>query len=263
MTKTIIQSKDTSTTDKKVIQNPDLSILKKKNVPPRQIQRQRKNSKIIFFYRLYFNFVMRISLFAFERILKGKVSGLNNIQNTPACVLVINHVSYFDWMVVYSYFRLKHGISITFLAKEKLFNHIIWRPLMICANCIKVPEKNNFSEYKIFLKRIRTENHIIGVFPEGTRSVDGKISKVKDGATDIAIKKRWPIIPVGLVGFYEFWPKGKLMPKLFFNKNFIPVKISIGKPIFLNPDISIFIRKDMTKIIMSKVAGLCKQELSS
>lgn len=55
-------------------------------------------------------------------------------------------------------------------------------------------------------------NQTIGIFPEGTRSLDGKISRFKSGATKISEMLNLPILPLGISGTYENWPRNKLLP---------------------------------------------------
>lgn len=272
---TIIEEdlRKTATTDKKVIQNPDIKIVDKSTEATTQviqnpdivIQRKEKAAGIVytapkagFISRMYYRVSMFITMYIFFKVLKGKVNGIENIPKSEECILVINHVSYFDWMVVYTYFKLKLDIKITFLAKEKLFSHLLWKPFMICGNCIMVPEKNALSAYKLFMGRIRSEKNIIGIFPEGTRSDSGTLSTAKHGFADIALIKNWPIVPVGLVGFHEFWPKGHMFPRLINNNS--KVEVNIGKPYYLNPDVKIVARENVAITIMTKVAKLSYQE---
>ena len=102
----------------------------------------------IFLYQLYLDIILRVFLFYFLQIEKGKVNGLENLQKYSSYILVINHVSYLDWLILYAYFKYHHRIKIKFLAKEKLFNHPVWKPLMYAADCIKVPEKYSIGSYK-------------------------------------------------------------------------------------------------------------------
>jgi 1-acyl-sn-glycerol-3-phosphate acyltransferase len=68
-----------------------------------------------------------------------------------------------------------------------------------------------------------TKARYIGIFPEGTRSVTGKLLTPHSGAIKLAARNNIPIIPMRLEGFYEAWPKTKKLPRSY------PCKIIIGK----------------------------------
>ena len=59
-----------------------------------------------------------------------------------------------------------------------------------------------------------SSNNILGIFPEGTRSRDGKLHGGYNGAVKFAYKYKVPIVPIGIIGTFAAWPPHKKKPKL-------------------------------------------------
>ena len=102
----------------------------------------------------------------------------------------------------------------------------------------------------------------MGIFPEGKRSLDGKIQKGKTGVVRIALGGRVPIIPMGITGAFEIMPIGKGIPKL--KKS---VKLKIGKPIYLDKyykrKITKKLLRNITDEVMKEIAKLSGQRYNS
>jgi 1-acyl-sn-glycerol-3-phosphate acyltransferase len=100
---------------------------------------------------------------------------------------------------------------------------------------------------------------IVGVFPEGRRSLDGKLKKAKLGAAKLALSAKVPVIPIGIIGSYELFPKGKKFPKL--KKSVI---VNIGKPIYFNKyygkDDDNKALENVTRKIMQEIGKLSRQK---
>ncbi len=176
---------------------------------------------------------------------------------SPGFILASNHSSYLDWLVLYSIFKRKYGREIVFLAKEKLFSDFVWGKLVKAAKCIKVTDSGiGPSSMKRIAKLIKNRG-IVGVFPEGTRSDDGELLQAKEGIIQIAMKTKAPIVPVGLLGFYEIWPKGRWIPR------FNPCKIIVGDPIFVESYLNKGHEegaKDALRVVMSSIGRLINKQ---
>ena len=187
-----------------------------------------KSDHLTNFEKIYFKLAQHLSVNLFEKYCKGIVEGIDHIANLKSgFIIASNHVSYLDWLVLYSVFKNRYGKEIIFLAKDKLFNSVIWKKLIKATKCIKVTDKGiSISSMRRIYRTVKGGG-IVGVFPEGTRSPTGELLPAKEGFAKIAALTRAPIVPVGLIGFYEVWPRHKLLPSHFGN-----CKIKIGKPIF-------------------------------
>jgi 1-acyl-sn-glycerol-3-phosphate acyltransferase len=77
-------------------------------------------------------------------------------------------------------------------------------------------------------ERILSEGHILGIYPEGTRSPDGVLRPFRDGAALLALRSGVPVLPVAVTGTDGLWRKGSLIPRR------VPrVTLTIGEPVVI------------------------------
>jgi 1-acyl-sn-glycerol-3-phosphate acyltransferase len=81
------------------------------------------------------------------------------------------------------------------------------------------------SGMKETLRRLRG-GAIVTLFPEGTRSKDGQVGSLKPGIAALVARVGVPIVPAGLAGTFEIWPRSRLLPVPH------PIRIHYGSPIF-------------------------------
>lgn len=138
-------------------------------------------------------------------------------------VIVANHHSFLDPMVLCGscFPHLVH-----FLARKTLFSHFPLG-LFLRLNKVIALDQTNPSEallHAIFLVKC---GHKVALFPEGTRSRDGRLREGKRGIGLIVCKTRCPIVPVYIKGTYKAWKQGRRFPRLFTK-----VRCVFGEPIF-------------------------------
>lgn len=163
-----------------------------------------------------------IARFFFSIILKIfynlKVIGKENIPKNTNFIVVANHCSFLDPIVI--------GVAIPkkihFIALRNLYR-IFW--LRWFLKLMGSLPTGSASKISILLL---LNNKNIGLFPEGTRSHDGKLKEFKTGTSLLAIKTGRPILPCAIIGTYEAFPRTAKFPKFFCS-----IKIKIGKPIYL------------------------------
>jgi 1-acyl-sn-glycerol-3-phosphate acyltransferase len=80
------------------------------------------------------------------------------------------------------------------------------------------------SGLKETLRRLRNGG-IVVLFPEGTRSRDGRIAELKSGIAVLASRARVPIVPAGIAGTFESWPRGEPVPRPH------AIRVHFGSPI--------------------------------
>ncbi|MCL2626596.1 MAG: 1-acyl-sn-glycerol-3-phosphate acyltransferase [Cystobacterineae bacterium] len=122
-------------------------------------------------------------------------------------VLVANHQSYFDPMILFRYIQ-QH---MRYLAKWELSRIPIFGQAMVWSGniCVRRDKKSDQGVIEEAAKRIHAGTNI-GFFAEGSRSVDGKLKPFKKGAARVAIAAQVPILPVAMAGVREAWPRDKL-----------------------------------------------------
>jgi len=138
-------------------------------------------------------------------------------------IFAANHQSQFDILVLQGFL----GFNFRWLAKKELFAVPVWGPAMRRAGYISIDRSHGRQAIKSLdeaSRKIAAGTSVI-IFPEGTRSKDGKLHDFKAGAMLLAIKSGVPIVPVAIVGTYGILPKGRLLMKPG------QVQIRVGRPI--------------------------------
>jgi 1-acyl-sn-glycerol-3-phosphate acyltransferase len=178
---------------------------------------------------------------------KVKVEGLHNIDKGRPYIFAANHQSQFD------IFALQGCVDFDFrwLAKKELFQIPLFGRAMLLAGYISIDRSHGREALKSLneaAERIAAGTSVI-LFPEGTRSLDGKLHDFKSGGMVLAIKSGVPLVPVGISGTYEILPKGTLLAKPGH------VIIRVGKPIETR-QFSVSQKHELAAKIQSEVARL-------
>ena len=131
-------------------------------------------------------------------------------------ILASNHASYLDPFIIGSSLHR----DINYLARENLFSLPVFKQILRSWNCVPVDrEGGGAAGLKAILDRLLKGGAII-LFPEGTRSRDGKLKSARPGIGLTVIKSTAPIVPVRIFGTFEAWgPRIKFpRPKKLFVK---------------------------------------------
>jgi 1-acyl-sn-glycerol-3-phosphate acyltransferase len=150
------------------------------------------------------------------------VKGRENVPKKGGFILVSNHVSNLDPIAL----GLACPGNVNFMAKEELFHPFFWGWILRLVNCF--PLKRKGADLWAIREAIRRVSHGGGgllIFPEGTRSLDGKLGKGQEGVGFLVDKLNVPVIPAFVKGTLKAMPKGAVFPR--------PLKISVefGKQI--------------------------------
>ena len=131
----------------------------------------------------------------------------NGIQFPKGVILAANHASFFDPPLV----AASWPEPIHFLARKTLFDLPILSPLIKNLNAHPLASGSELAALKAAC-RLLGEGKSMLIFPEGTRSLDGKIAPFKSGACLLSQKAKAPIIPVYIHGSFDAWPRHKKLP---------------------------------------------------
>lgn len=174
---------------------------------------------------------------------KIQVHGLENIHKNERYVFIANHQSYFDIPVLYA------GLfaNLSFIAKKELFLLPFFGWGMAAVGHIWIDRKNARKARKSITRAVTMlkRNHVsLVLFPEGTRSVTGKVGEFKRASFVLALEAGVPVVPVTICGSRDVQPK--------FTLKIIPgtVKLIIGEPLRIAPDM------DLDK---SQLSGMVKE----
>jgi 1-acyl-sn-glycerol-3-phosphate acyltransferase len=157
--------------------------------------------------------------------IKVRVEGLDGIMSPPY-VFICNHQSALDIYALLAWLP----VSFKWIAKRQLFAIPVIGWTMRKAGYISIDRENAREALRAIeeaSRRIREGTNII-IFPEGTRSADGKLLPFKKGGFTLALRAMVPIVPVGIHGSSTLQPKGSSLPR---KKGVI--YIEIGDPMVL------------------------------
>ncbi len=146
------------------------------------------------------------SILVISRI-KVSVKGLSNIDTSSPYIYMPNHQSNFDIPVLLGHLT----VQFRWLAKMELFKIPIFGRAMRNVGYISIDRSNRqsaFESLKVAADKIKSGVSVL-IFPEGTRSRDGKIRPFKKGGFVMAIDSGVPIVPVVISGTRAIMPKGK------------------------------------------------------
>ncbi|HHV62202.1 MAG TPA: 1-acyl-sn-glycerol-3-phosphate acyltransferase [Firmicutes bacterium] len=166
-------------------------------------------------------FIFLIILMVFFRM---KVEGHENVPERGPVILVANHVSLLDPIVVGCALKRR----VWFMAKAELFrNRAFGRVLRwLGAFPVRRGESDREAFHRCF--QVLEAGLVLGIFPEGTRSVDGRLGRFSSIAAVLSSKTGAPIVPVGVLGTGRILRRGSFIPNLG------RVVVRIGPPIVLN-----------------------------
>jgi 1-acyl-sn-glycerol-3-phosphate acyltransferase len=144
----------------------------------------------------------------FASRIKVTVNGLANIDPTQSYVYMSNHQSNFDIPVLLAYLP----VQFRWLAKAELFKIPIFGRAMRGAGYVKIDRFNRESAFEsINEAAAKMKNGVsVMIFPEGTRSLDGKIRSFKKGGFVMAVDAGVPIVPIVLKGTWTIMEKSSL-----------------------------------------------------
>ncbi len=193
-------------------------------------------------------------LIYFYLLCKGKVEGVENIPNGP-CILAFNHTSYLDWIICYPLFLLVYQKKIYFIGKAVLQRTWLWNNYLKGSDTIIIDysSKESIKNVSKSVTERLSRGDRIGIFPEGTRSPDGKLLKAGDGMAHFILKTDSPVVPVGLKGFFNAWPRHRELPGI------ARCSIHIGKPLSFSTtgdEKCKLSKSDITRKVMDEIAIL-------
>ncbi len=166
-----------------------------------------------YFYWVVKVFLTPVLLLAF----RPKVEGLKRVPRRGPALLASNHTSYLDWLFLPLVVRTRR---ISFLAKIEYFTRRglrgrAQRFFFTATGQVPVDRAgaDAASASLRTARRLLEEGRLVGVFPEGTRSRDGRLNRGRTGVARMAAQSGVPVIPCGIVGAHECAPAGARLPR--------------------------------------------------
>ena len=157
-----------------------------------------------------------------------KVSGLENIPRDKAVLFAANHQGFADIVAVLAYLP----VGFRFVIKKELFKIPVFAWVLKNAGYLSVDRKSALGAHRMVenIVEIIKAGESVLIFPEGTRTKTGKLGQFRRGSLVPALKSKAPIIPIAISGSFNILPPGSWI------LNPHPVKLSIGKPIYIRSE---------------------------
>jgi 1-acyl-sn-glycerol-3-phosphate acyltransferase len=199
-----------------------------------------------------FFFFLRI-FSALTSIFVRKVNFPENLKVEGGAVFAANHASYLDHFIAGSRAGNISGKYPYFLAKKEHFQSLhqrIWHRFLKAIPIDR--DSGGHDALDLAIEHLKS-GKMIFIYPEGTRTLTGKMNRAKTGVARLALSAHVPVIPIGLTNTFKILPKGKYLPS-FGTKT----DINIGKPMYFDS----YYGKENDKETLRKVTTLIMAEIA-
>lgn len=191
-------------------------------------------------------------------LFRPKVKGLRNVPGTGPVIIASNHLSFSDSI----FMPLVVPRKVTFLAKSEYFTSpgpkgLLKKITFIALGQVPVDRSGGRRSEAALIAglKVLAEGKCLGIYPEGTRSPDGRLYKGRTGIARLAIESGAPIIPVAMFNTEKIQPTGSVVPKV------MRVAMIFGEPMYFEGDpTDLSYLRDVTDKIMSTIQDLSGQE---
>lgn len=160
-------------------------------------------------------------------LFRPQVEGLKHVPDSGPAILAGNHLSFSDSI----FMPLVVKRRVTFVAKAEYFTGKgikgwLTKQFFLGTGCIPVDRSGGDAARAALDTQLRVlqSGGLAGIYPEGTRSPDGRLYRGKTGVARLALESGAPVIPVAMLNSDVIQPTGKLIPKI------MRVKIRFGAP---------------------------------
>ena len=195
---------------------------------------------------------------AVHGLFRPRADGTEHVPATGRAILASNHLSAADW--IFMPLQLKRRV--TFLAKAEYFTGrgvkgFLQRAFFAGAGQVPIDRSSASAAENAIQTGIRTlrEGKILGIYPEGTRSPDGRLFRGKTGVARMALETGAPVVPVAMIYSHKALP---------FGRKLMRVHVRFGAPLDFSRYEGMsgdrFVERSITDEIMYEIMELSGQE---
>jgi len=189
---------------------------------------------------------------------RPKVKGLRNVPAKGPVIIASNHLSFSDSI----FMPLVVPRKVTFLAKSEYFTSpgpkgLLKKVTFKALGQVPVDRSGGRRSEAALITglQVLAEGKCLGIYPEGTRSPDGRLYKGRTGIARLAIESGAPVIPVAMSNTDKIQPTGQVIPNLH------RVGMIFGEPMYFDGDSSdLQFLRTVTDQIVAKIAEMSGQE---
>jgi 1-acyl-sn-glycerol-3-phosphate acyltransferase len=159
--------------------------------------------------RLWYQCVHTVCRLTSIVVFRLRCRGREHVPRTGGALVLANHQSHLDPALV----GLACDRPMNFLARESLFRFAPFGWLIQSLDAIPIDREGvGLAGLKETLRRLKRDELVL-IFPEGTRTPDGEIHPFKPGFVALARRAKQPLLPVGLDGAFDSWPRTRKLPR--------------------------------------------------
>ncbi|MEO1584841.1 MAG: lysophospholipid acyltransferase family protein [Planctomycetota bacterium] len=159
----------------------------------------------------------------FRLFYRIRILGEDRVPRSGPVLLVANHGSFFDPPIIGATLQAR---DTNFLARRSLFKGPLGWLIRRCNSIPLDDEAGDIKAIKQVLERLG-EGEPVLIFPEGSRTYDGKLQPFRDGVRLIARRGKCPVVPIAIEGAFESWPRTRPLPTPFGCR----LAVEYGEPI--------------------------------
>ncbi|MDI5973393.1 lysophospholipid acyltransferase family protein [Streptomyces sp. SL13] len=197
-------------------------------------------------------------------VFRPRIEGLENVPEDGPAIIAGNHLSFSDHFLMPVMLRRR----ITFLAKQEYFTGPGLKGALTAAffrGAGQIPvDRTGGPAARSAVREgvgVLRGGGLLGIYPEGTRSPDGRLYKGRTGVAVMALTAPAPVVPCAMVGTFEMQPPGRKLPRL---RRVRRITIRFGEPLdfsrFDGMEADRFVLRSVVDEIMYKVMELSGQE---
>lgn len=187
-----------------------------------------------------------------------RTEGREHVPALGPVILASNHLSFIDSVVI----RLAAPRRVTFLTKAEYFTGrgpkgLLTRWFFTAVGSVPVARGQHRAATAALDTALEVlgGGNVFGIYPEGTRSLDGRLYRGRTGVAWLALTSGAPVIPVALHGTERLQPVGNRIPRLH------RVTVRFGRPLRFSGDPALArTRRAVTNDVMAAIAALSGQE---
>ena len=159
-----------------------------------------------------------------------RIYDAHRVPRKGPVILAPNHASFLDPLLAGDGVRRR----CCFLARDTLFRVPVLGSLISAVGTYPLPRESISPRKSLELAlKILEKGRVLVLFPEGTRSRDGKLGNFRKGTAWIAKRSGVPVVPVRIVGSFEAWPPHRALPRR------VPLRVFYGEPVRCGPKESV------------------------
>ena len=183
------------------------------------------------------------------------VVGLEHVPPHGAAILAGNHISWVDPVLLACWLTPATGRPISWMGKAEALRWPIVGAFLRANGVFGVRRGAADLEAFRLAERVLGEGRLLGIYPEGTRSRDGRLAPFREGAALLALRSGAPVLPVAVSGTDRLWRRGSLLPRRVDQ-----IRLAIGAPLRLERGEGRASVQEATEQLRAAVAALLPEE---